>query len=165
MGPHVPTLARWKKRVPVERTTPSMSNGLRAPTADTALTELAEKAVDALDLGKNRRNRFFLPSAILRWITWGHEFGPPQPRNSGHSGSLGPGPSASFFAHLDRKVGRGNYVVALSADHGVGAHSGRYARDRRRCWRLASAGVAGKNRKSSRTVQLSKTGGCTDQGQ
>src|SRR5260370_2308507 len=24
-----------------------------------------------------------------------------------------------LFAHLDKKVGRGNYVVALSADHGV----------------------------------------------
>ena len=26
---------------------------------------------------------------------------------------------ANLFAHLDAKVGRGNYVVALSADHGV----------------------------------------------
>jgi predicted AlkP superfamily pyrophosphatase or phosphodiesterase len=26
---------------------------------------------------------------------------------------------AELFAHLDKKVGRGNYVVALSADHGV----------------------------------------------
>jgi predicted AlkP superfamily pyrophosphatase or phosphodiesterase len=25
----------------------------------------------------------------------------------------------AFFAHLDQKVGRGNYVVALTADHGV----------------------------------------------
>src|SRR5258707_1420428 len=25
----------------------------------------------------------------------------------------------NLFAHLDQKVGRGNYVVALSADHGV----------------------------------------------
>ena len=25
---------------------------------------------------------------------------------------------AGFFAHLDKAVGRGNYVVALSADHG-----------------------------------------------
>jgi predicted AlkP superfamily pyrophosphatase or phosphodiesterase len=88
-----------------------------SPYADTALTELAEKAVDSLKLG-NSSGTDFLAVGYSSIDLVGHEFGPRSReiqdvliRLDRDLGNL--------FAHLDQKVGRGNYVVALTADHGV----------------------------------------------
>jgi len=88
-----------------------------SPYADTALTELAEKAVDALDLGKTPGTDFLAVSySSVDYV--GHEFGPRSREIQDILVRLDQD-LGKLFAHLDQKVGRGNYVVALSADHGV----------------------------------------------
>src|SRR6266700_1247043 len=87
------------------------------PYADTALTELAEKAVDALKLG-NSSGTDFLAIGYSPVDYVGHEFGPRSREIQDILIRLDKD-LGNLFAHLDQKVGRGNYVVALSADHGV----------------------------------------------
>ncbi len=88
-----------------------------SPFADTYLTELAKAAVDSLGLGKDGGTDFLGVSySSVDYV--GHAFGPRsreiQDILVGLDKNL-----ADLFAHLDKKVGRGNYVVALTADHGV----------------------------------------------
>jgi len=88
-----------------------------SPFADTYLTKLAETAVDSLGLGKSGATDFLGVSySSVDYV--GHTFGPRSweiqdilVRLDRDLGEL--------FAFLDKKVGAGNYVVALSADHGV----------------------------------------------
>jgi predicted AlkP superfamily pyrophosphatase or phosphodiesterase len=88
-----------------------------SPFADTYLTRLAENSVDQLGLGKGGGTDFLAVSySTVDYV--GHAFGPRSweiqdilVRLDKDLGEL--------FAHLDAKVGRGNYVVAFSADHGV----------------------------------------------
>jgi predicted AlkP superfamily pyrophosphatase or phosphodiesterase len=88
-----------------------------SPYADTALTELAEKAVDALKLGNSSGTDFLAVSySSVDYI--GHEFGPRSREIQDILVRLDKD-LGNLFAHLDHKIGRGNYVVALSADHGV----------------------------------------------
>lgn len=88
-----------------------------SPYADTYLTKMAENAVDQLGLGKSGGTDFLGVSySSVDYV--GHSFGP-------HSWEIQDvlirldKDLGELFAHLDAKVGRGNYVVALSADHGV----------------------------------------------
>ena len=88
-----------------------------SPFADTYLTRLAENAVDSLGLGKGG-GVDFLGVSYSSPDYVGHAFGPRSweiqdvlVRLDQDLGEL--------FAILDKKVGRRNYVVALSADHGV----------------------------------------------
>ncbi len=88
-----------------------------SPFADTYLTRLAENAVDQLGLGKGGGIDFLAVSySSVDYV--GHAFGPRsweiQDILLKLDRDLG-----ELFAHLDAKVGHGNYVVALSADHGV----------------------------------------------
>lgn len=88
-----------------------------SPFADTYLTRLAENSVDQLGLGRGGGTDFLAVSySTVDHV--GHAYGPRSweiqdilVRLDKDLGDL--------FAHLDAKVGRGNYVVALSADHGV----------------------------------------------
>ncbi len=88
-----------------------------SPFADTYLTSLAEAAVDAMQLGHGKGIDFLAVSYSSPDYV-GHEFGPRsweiQDALVRLDRDLG-----ELFAHLDKVVGRGNYVVALSADHGV----------------------------------------------
>jgi hypothetical protein len=88
-----------------------------SPYADTALTELAEKAVDTLKLGHSTGTDFLAVSYSSVDLV-GHEFGPRSREIQDILIRLDKD-LGNLFAHLDQKVGRGNYVVALSADHGV----------------------------------------------
>lgn len=88
-----------------------------SPFADTALTELAEKAVDTLHLG-NAAGIDFLGVSYSSVDYVGHAFGPRSREIQDVLVRLDRD-LAGLFKHLDEKVGRGNYVVALSADHGV----------------------------------------------
>jgi predicted AlkP superfamily pyrophosphatase or phosphodiesterase len=88
-----------------------------SPYADTALTELAETAVDKLKLG-NSTGTDFLAISYSSVDYVGHEFGPRSREIQDILVRLDKD-LGNLFAHLDQKVGRGNYVVALSADHGV----------------------------------------------
>jgi predicted AlkP superfamily pyrophosphatase or phosphodiesterase len=88
-----------------------------SPYADTALTSLAENAVDALKLGNSNGTDFLAVSySSVDYV--GHEFGPRSREIQDILVRLDKD-LGNLFAHLDEKVGRGNYVVALSADHGV----------------------------------------------
>jgi predicted AlkP superfamily pyrophosphatase or phosphodiesterase len=88
-----------------------------SPFADSYLTKAAEAAVDSLGLGKGGATDFLGVSySSVDYV--GHTFGPRSweiqdilVRLDKDLGEL--------FAFLDKKVGAGNYVVALSADHGV----------------------------------------------
>jgi predicted AlkP superfamily pyrophosphatase or phosphodiesterase len=88
-----------------------------SPYADTYLTQLAKNAVDSLGLGKAGGTDFLGVSySSVDYV--GHAFGPRsreiQDVLVGLDRDL-----ADLFAQLDKRVGRANYVVALSADHGV----------------------------------------------
>jgi predicted AlkP superfamily pyrophosphatase or phosphodiesterase len=88
-----------------------------SPFADTYLTKLAEAAVDSLGLGKSGATDFLGVSySSVDYV--GHAFGPRSweiqdilVRLDKDLGEL--------FTFLDKRVGIGNYLVALSADHGV----------------------------------------------
>jgi len=88
-----------------------------SPFADTYLTKMAEAAVDSLGLGKGTATDY-LGVSYSSTDYVGHTFGPRSweiqdilVRLDKDLGEL--------FTHLDEKVGRGNYVVALTGDHGV----------------------------------------------
>jgi len=88
-----------------------------SPFADTALTKMAEAAVDSLSLGKSG-GIDYLGVSYSSPDYVGHAFGPRSWEIQDVLIRLDQDLS-DLFAHLDRKVGRGNYMVALSADHGV----------------------------------------------
>ncbi len=88
-----------------------------SPFADTYLTKLAEAAIDQLGLGKGGGTDYLAVSYSSTDYV-GHSFGPQswevQDMYVRLDKDLG-----ELLKHLDEKVGAGNYVVALSADHGV----------------------------------------------
>jgi predicted AlkP superfamily pyrophosphatase or phosphodiesterase len=88
-----------------------------SPFADTALTKLAEAAVDSLGMGQSGETDFLAVNYSSADYV-GHTFGPRsweiQDLLVRLDNDLG-----ELLKHLDEKVGRGKYVVALSADHGV----------------------------------------------
>ena len=88
-----------------------------SPFADTALVRLAERAVDALSLGRNGGTDF-LGVSFSSVDSVGHAFGPRSREIQDILVRLDHD-LGDFFAYLDRKVGRGNYVVGFSSDHGV----------------------------------------------
>jgi predicted AlkP superfamily pyrophosphatase or phosphodiesterase len=88
-----------------------------SPFADTYLTQMAEAAVTALELW-NTGETDYLGVSYSSVDYVGHTFGPRSweiqdilVRLDKDLGEL--------FTHLDQKVGRGKYVVALTGDHGV----------------------------------------------
>jgi hypothetical protein len=88
-----------------------------SPFADTYLTKLAEMAVDSLGLGKSGATDFLGVSySSVDYV--GHTFGPRSREIQDILVRLDKD-LGDLFAFLDKKVGAGNYVVALSADHGV----------------------------------------------
>ena len=88
-----------------------------SPYAETYLAEMAEDAVDKLGLGK-RPGTDYLGVSFSSVDYVGHAFGPRSWEVQDELARLDRD-LAGFFAHLDKAVGRGNYVVAFSADHGV----------------------------------------------
>jgi len=88
-----------------------------SPFADTYLTRMAENAVDSLGLGKGGGTDFLgIGYSTLDYA--GHAFGPRSREIQDILVRLDKD-VAEFLSFLDKKVGHGNYVVALSADHGV----------------------------------------------
>jgi predicted AlkP superfamily pyrophosphatase or phosphodiesterase len=88
-----------------------------SPFADTYLTRFAETAVDSLGLGGGK-GMDFLGVSFSSLDYAGHAFGPRSWEVQDILVRLDKD-LADLFTHLDKKIGRGNYVVALSADHGV----------------------------------------------
>lgn len=88
-----------------------------SPFADTYLTILAEEAVNSLGLGKRGPTDFLgISYSSVDYV--GHTFGPRSREIQDILVRLDKD-LGDLFAFLDKKVGAGNYVVALSADHGV----------------------------------------------
>lgn len=88
-----------------------------SPYADTYLTKMAEEAVDQLGLGKSGGTDFLgISYSSVDYV--GHAFGPRSWEIQDVLIRLDKDLD-ELFKHLDAKVGRGNYVVALSADHGA----------------------------------------------
>jgi predicted AlkP superfamily pyrophosphatase or phosphodiesterase len=88
-----------------------------SPFADAYLTGFAKIAIDSLGLGQGGGTDFLgVGYSSLDYV--GHAFGPQSWEVQDILARLDKD-LAALFAHLDKKVGRGNYVVALSADHGV----------------------------------------------
>lgn len=88
-----------------------------SPFSDVYLARMAEYAVDSLGLGKGGGTDFLgISFSALDYA--GHAYGPRSHEVQDVLARLDQTLGA-LFAHLDRKVGRGNYVVALSGDHGV----------------------------------------------
>jgi predicted AlkP superfamily pyrophosphatase or phosphodiesterase len=88
-----------------------------SPFADEYLEQMAEAAIDSLKLGKGDGTDFLGVSfSTLDLI--GHAYGPRSHEVQDElvrlDRTLG-----RFLDALDQKVGRGNYVLALAADHGV----------------------------------------------
>ncbi len=88
-----------------------------SPFADTYLTKFAETAVESMGLGQSGGTDFLGVSySPVDYV--GHAFGP-------HSWEVQDilvrldKDLGDLFVYLDAKVGRRNYVVALSSDHGV----------------------------------------------
>ena len=88
-----------------------------SPFADNYLTHMAEGAIDSLGLGKAGGTDYLGVSySTVDYI--GHAFGPRSREIQDLLVRLDKD-LGELLAHLDRKIGRGNYVLALSADHGV----------------------------------------------
>jgi predicted AlkP superfamily pyrophosphatase or phosphodiesterase len=88
-----------------------------SPFADTYLTQMAETAVDALGLGESAAIDFLGVSySSVDYV--GHTFGPRSWAVQDVLIRLDRDLD-ELFKHLDQKVGQGNYVVALTGDHGV----------------------------------------------
>jgi predicted AlkP superfamily pyrophosphatase or phosphodiesterase len=88
-----------------------------SPYAETYLSQMAEAAVDKLSLGQ-RSGTDFLAISFSSVDYVGHSFGPRSWEVQDELARLDRD-LAVFFAHLDKSVGRGKYVVAITGDHGV----------------------------------------------
>jgi predicted AlkP superfamily pyrophosphatase or phosphodiesterase len=88
-----------------------------SPYAESYLAHMAENVVDKLKLGRGPSIDFISVSFSSADYV-GHSFGPRswevQDELARLDRDLG-----EFFTHLDKTVGRGEYVVAFSSDHGV----------------------------------------------
>jgi arylsulfatase A-like enzyme len=89
----------------------------RSPFADAYLSRMAQAAVDALQLGRGPGTDF-LGVSFSALDTAGHDFGPRSHEVQDLLVRLDE-TIGGLLEHLDRAVGRENYVVALTADHGV----------------------------------------------
>jgi predicted AlkP superfamily pyrophosphatase or phosphodiesterase len=87
------------------------------PLADAYLGRLASWLVDSLELGQ-RNDTDFLGVSFSVLDDVGHAFGPESREIEDVLRQLD-ATLGALIAHLDAKVGRANYVLALSADHGV----------------------------------------------
>jgi predicted AlkP superfamily pyrophosphatase or phosphodiesterase len=87
------------------------------PLADAYLGRLAASLVDSFALGQ-RQSTDFLGVSFSVLDDVGHAFGPDSREIEDVLRQLDV-TLGTLIAHLDAKVGRANYVLALSADHGV----------------------------------------------
>jgi predicted AlkP superfamily pyrophosphatase or phosphodiesterase len=88
-----------------------------SPFSDEYLGQFAETAIDALKLGQGQSIDYLAVSFSALDLV-GHSFGPRSHEVQDVLARLDRTLGA-LLAHLDRSVGRRNYVLALTADHGV----------------------------------------------
>jgi predicted AlkP superfamily pyrophosphatase or phosphodiesterase len=90
---------------------------LSSPYADEYLEQMAEAAIDDMHLGRQNATDFLGVSFSTLDIV-GHAFGPRSHEVQDVLVRLD-ATLARLLDHLDAKVGKDNYVLALGADHGV----------------------------------------------
>lgn len=105
--------------------------------ADEALFALAALAVEHEQLGQDEVPDLLTVSASA-FDLLGHDFGP-ESQESLDALLRVDAAVARFLSVLDQRVGRGRYVVALSADHGVQPAAEKMRRQRLSAGRLRSA--------------------------
>jgi predicted AlkP superfamily pyrophosphatase or phosphodiesterase len=89
----------------------------RSPFADAYIGQVATAALTGLNLGAGDSTDVLAISfSATDWV--GHKFGPDSQEVEDTLARLD-AEIGELFQALDRRVGRGNYIVALSADHGV----------------------------------------------
>jgi predicted AlkP superfamily pyrophosphatase or phosphodiesterase len=88
-----------------------------SPFSDAYLGRMAIAMIDAFGLGQRDRTDY-LAVGFSSTDTVGHGFGP-ESREVEDTAARLDDTLGALIAHLDAKVGRANYVLALSADHGV----------------------------------------------
>jgi arylsulfatase A-like enzyme len=88
------------------------------PLADAYLGRLAATLVDSFKLGQRQDGTDFLGVSFSVLDDVGHGFGPDSREVEDVLRQLDVTLGA-LIAHLDAKVGRANYALALSADHGI----------------------------------------------
>jgi predicted AlkP superfamily pyrophosphatase or phosphodiesterase len=88
-----------------------------SPYSDNALARLASAAIDGMKLGQGASTDF-LGISFSALDVVGHDFGPRSHEIQDVMLHLDAS-LARLFEQLDRRVGRGKYVVAFTADHGV----------------------------------------------
>ena len=88
-----------------------------SPFSDAYLGRMATALIDAFALGQ-RQETDFLGVGFSATDTVGHAFGPESREVEDTVARLDDAVGA-LIQHLDRKIGRQNYVLAFSADHGV----------------------------------------------
>jgi predicted AlkP superfamily pyrophosphatase or phosphodiesterase len=88
-----------------------------SPFSDRFLGRLAERAIDAVALGQ-REGTDYLAVSFTALDAVGHDFGPRSQEVQDLLAHLDR-TIGSLLSHLDSRVGRGRYVVAITGDHGV----------------------------------------------
>ena len=88
-----------------------------SPFSDEYLERMAEAAIDGLALGQGTTTDY-LGVSFSALDSVGHKFGPRSHEVQDLLARLDV-TIGRLLDHLDARVGRGKYVVALSADHGV----------------------------------------------
>ncbi len=96
------------------------------PYGNTMTLDLAKKAIEAESLGKGS-NTDFLAISCSSTDYIGHQFGPNSVEAEDTYLRLDKD-FADFFSYLDKTVGKGNYLLFLTADHGA-AHVPKFLQD------------------------------------
>ncbi len=111
-----------------------------SPRSDIYLQRLAAAAIDSYKLGQGQRTDFLSISFSALDLV-GHAFGPDSHEVQDMLAQLDQTIGA-LLARLDERVGRGNYVLALTADHGVAPIPERMKGEGQDAGRLDSRGIA-----------------------
>lgn len=119
-----------KVRFPIKTSDLVKQNGLglirSTPYGNTLTLDVAKLVIENEQMGNNQVTDF-LAVSLSSPDYIGHQFGPNSVKVEDNYLRLDKDLS-DFFAYLDQKVGKGNYTVFLTADHG-GAHNGQFLKD------------------------------------
>jgi hypothetical protein len=116
------TPSGWTRVFPHQLGTPAdqfLLHWQRSPFADEYLARMAMHAVDTLDLGRGP-NVDFLGVSFSTMDLVGHQYGPASHEVQDVLFRLDR-TIGQLLAHLDARLGKEGYVLALSSDHGVSA--------------------------------------------
>ena len=119
-----------KVKFPIKTSDLVKKNGLglirSTPYGNTLTLDVAKLVIENEQMGNNQVTDF-LAVSLSSPDYIGHQFGPNSVKVEDNYLRLDKDLS-DFFAYLDQKVGKGNYTVFLTADHG-GAHNGQFLKD------------------------------------